>query len=115
MASTRNKNSAENYASQQKRITNIHTNILDTNYTYNNQPFLPDFGLNPAQMPRNSIAPNSVDLESSLRGIGATNLINPTVPVPLQNIHMPTIRFFDRNELIMPKDLAIEGNQRPLK
>jgi len=66
-------------------------------------------------MPRNSIAPNSVDLESSLRGIGATNLINPTVPVPLQNIHMPTIRFFDRNELIMPKDLAIEGNQRPLK
>jgi len=115
MASTRNKNSAENYASQQKRINHINDNILDTNYTFNNQSFLPDFGLNPAQMPRNSIAPNSVDIESSLRGIGSTNLINPTTPVPLQNIHMPTIRFFDKNDIIMPKDLAIEGNQRPLK
>jgi hypothetical protein len=115
MASTRNKNTAENYASQQNRIEYTRNNILDTNYTFNNQTFLPDFGLNPAQMPRGSIAQNSVDLESSLRGIGATNLVNPTIQAPLQSVHIPTIRFFDSNELIMPKDLAIEGNQRPLK
>tara|TARA_B100001287_G_C22637554_1_gene508385 strand:+ start:788 stop:1141 length:354 start_codon:yes stop_codon:yes gene_type:complete len=117
MASTRNNNTRENYSIQTSVNKNSNIYRLNDNFSINNRTFLPDFGLNPAQLPRESqvMYNNSVDVESSLFGINATNLVNPREPIKGSNITRPVIRFYNKNALIMPKGLVMENDQRPLK
>jgi len=117
MASTRNNNTRENYLIQTGVNKNSGLYRLNENFSINNKTFLPDFGLNPAQLPRQSqsVYNNSVDVESSLFGINATNLVNPTQPIKGTNITLPVVRFYNKNTLIMPKGLVMEKDQRPLK
>ena len=115
MASTRNKNTLENYKIE-KLENRMQTDFMINNhFSKNNQTYLPDFGLNPSQIPREKLSANSVEIESSLFGINATNLESPQEPVKDQKINMNYVRFWDRPELIMPGDLVIEPNQRPLR
>lgn len=117
MASTRNKNTRENYSIQTNLNKNSDMYRLNDNFSINNKTFLPDFGLNPAQLPRDSqvMYNNSVDVESSLFGINATNLVNPRESIKGSNITRPVIRFYNKNALIMPKGIVMEKDQRPLK
>lgn len=115
MASTRNKNTPGNYCYQQRDITNIYNNIMYANapnapaYT-NAQPVL---GIIPSFMGRDGLSKNSVDIESALKGINSTNLVEPQKPVVPELITLPPVSYFDRSPLIMPTPLVVVKNQRP--
>jgi hypothetical protein len=99
------------------------TNRFATNYqTYEHSScgatpntYLPDFGLNPARIPRTELNSNSVQVESELRGIGASNLVNPQVPMAPQTVHHGFASIYKKNvPLVMPRPLVVEKDQRPL-
>jgi hypothetical protein len=118
MASTRNKNTHENYKieTQNNRFQKDYT--VNKNYGKNNNTFLPDFGINPTQLPGEHLAKHgshSIDVESSLFGINASNLVDPRTPVAPHTISRDFVHFWERPEVIMPGDLVIERDQRPLR
>ena len=118
MASTRNKNSKDDYCIQQSAYKNGTSYNLYT-HSQHGQPvntMLPDFGLNSAKMGRFELNGNSVNIESQLFGIGSTNLVNPKSEISPAHIHVPhgSIHTFD-NFTIMPEPLVIEKGQRPNK
>lgn len=115
MASTRNKNTIENYKIEKREHRMQNDFMINNNFSNNNRTLFPDFGLNPSQLPREQLANNSIEIESALFGINATNLENPRDPIKNQHVNMNYVRFFDKPELIMPGDLVLESNQRPLR
>jgi len=115
MASTRNKNTQENYKIQQMNFRQLEDYELYENSQSGAafSPSLPVLGFNPSRMSRNDLAHNPIEIESSLFGINSTNLVNPQNKVVPQQKTLPEKEFFKRQELIMPNPLAIEKNQRP--
>ena len=115
MASTRNKNTAVNYRQEIGHYQAAHQNVMyehashgtayDSKWAGN--------GLNPGQMPWNKMSSNSADIESFLRGINSTNLVETQKPVVPQMTQLPEISFFGRMQLIMPDPLVVEKFQRP--
>ena len=82
-----------------------------------NNPMLPDFGTvgnnMGAGMVSNLMSNNGCDIESQLRGLGASDLegthrkINPSLN------KMRYLAFFDRPVVCAPNPLVVEHNQRP--
>lgn len=116
MASTRNKNTKENYSLEQRSLD------LARNYElYKNapngpayDPALPVFGFNPSTMGRDNFAYNSIDIETALFGINTTNLVEPQAPVVPHMKTLREVKYFDiLPKLIMPLPLVIENKQRP--
>ena len=115
MASTSNKNTPGNYSHEQKMNKQVDEYRTFVNsaagHAYTNH--LPGNGLLPASNARDNLCKNYCDIESQLRGIGSTNLVNPQPPVKPQLKTIPTQSFFQRTPMIMPKPLVMEHNQRP--
>ena len=105
MTSTRNRNTSLNYNLEQKNNKIIEDKNLFINSSYGRayEEHIPSIGYRPSFMSRDTFSNNPIDIESSLYGIGSTNL--------------ETIKFkefFDRpNSVIMPYPLVLENNQRP--
>ena len=59
------------------------------------------------------LSQNASDIESTLFGIGSTNLVKQQPPVKPRLKTIPMKQFFQRTPMIMPKPLVIEHNQRP--
>ena len=58
---------------------------------------------------------NTADIESNLFGIGSTNLAKPKSQRFKPSINnRKKCRFFERPALVLPNDLIVENNQRPL-
>ena len=116
MASTRNKNTLNDYKLEQRN------NLLINQYnTYENSqqgapvnPRLPDLGFNPSFMGKEQLSHNPIEIESFLFGINSTNLVNPTKATNPQLKQLKNQSYFDRIPLLMPEPLAIRHNQRPL-
>ena len=95
MTSTRNKNTNGNYQleQQQFRRINEHINYI---HSYNGPPHsvsIPGGGIAPpSRMNRDSLSENSIDIESSLLGIGSTNLVKhkPKVVPKLNDLSTTT-------------------------
>jgi hypothetical protein len=116
MASTRNKNSREDYILEQRSLNLAREYDLFKNasngHAYTTS--LPEFGFNPSTMGRDNFSYNSIDIETALFGINSTNLVDPQPPVVPFLKTVPEIKFFNRlPKLIMPMPLVIENNQRP--
>jgi len=117
MTSTRNNNTPGNYKMQ----TAINSHLFQSSmYKHGSfgTPYLsaiPDGGsAPPSRMDRNRLSKNPIEIESQLFGIGSSNLVSGYTP-PLATInHLNDIRFFERNKVIMPCALAVEGAQRAL-
>jgi hypothetical protein len=116
MASTRNKNTKENYTLEQRSLHLARDYDLYKNAPNGPAyaPGLPEFGFNPSVMGRDTFAYNSIDIETALFGINSTNLVETQSPVVPNLKTLPEIKYFDRlPKLIMPMPLVIENNQRP--
>jgi len=115
MASTQNKNTPNDYCLQQRQFALANKYSLYENgqqgKAYNSA--IPCVGYMPSHMPRDILSKNSVDIESFLHGTNSTNLVNPQGPITPKLTTLPTLSFFDRIPVIMPKPLVIENNQRP--
>ena len=88
--------------------------LFNENFALSNKTNFPDFGLNMPAMPRDKLAHNSVNIESSLFGIGSSNLEEPQQPVNpeiIQNNFGESI--VKRNPLYVPQPLNFNPNERP--
>lgn len=118
MASTRNINTITDYRLQ----TNINRNLQLYNLYENSSqgaPFsnnvVPILGYLPSKMSYDSFSNNAIDIESSLRGIKSTNLVEPTKKVIPDMKRIEFLEWFDRpNAVIMPYPFIHNENQRPV-
>ena len=115
MASTRNKNTPGNYCLDQRQYSQMmnwslyehssHGQAYDTKLSGN--------GLNPGQMPWNTLSYNPADIESFLFGINSTNLVNPAAPLTPELKNLSSANLFKMPDTIMPNPLVVEKFQRP--
>jgi hypothetical protein len=116
MTSTRSKNTPGNYMLEQTEFRKINNHREYTHSSYG-RPYKPAISSGgsaiPSRMDRNTLSENSIDIESSLFGIGSTNLVKSLPPVKpkLNDLSMTT--FFVRPALILPNPLVVDGYQRP--
>ena len=61
----------------------------------------------------NVLSNNPCDIESSLYGIGSTNLYDPQTPVKPSINKLNDIKFFEKHAKFVPEPLVIENGQRP--
>ena len=115
MASTRNKNTPGNYCLYNRQNVRIETWQLYKNgangTAYDTR--LPGNGLNPGQLPWNTLSYNPADIESFLFGINSTNLVNPAPPLTPELKSLQTANVFKTAPIIMPIPQAIPKFQRP--
>ena len=117
MASTRSKNTPGNYELEQK------VNTLSKKYdlyqhSQHGSPYktaIPTLGYTPSFISREALSTNSIDIESALFGINSTNLVEPKPNTIAHLKKLPEKEFFTRLPMIMPDNLVIENNQRPLR
>ena len=114
MASTRNKNMPSDYCLQQSAysLARNYMNYQHSSYGSPNQTAVPCVGITPSHMSYDAFSRNGIEIESSLRGINSTNLVNPQAPT---YPHLRTLQFkpfFSRIPMIMPNPLIIEGHRR---
>jgi hypothetical protein len=86
MASTRNKNTPENYKLEQLAYIERHMNIMEIQKQTAEYKYLPGNGLLQGHVPSRDLANNYTDIESTLFGIGSTNLVQP-LPTVVPEIH----------------------------
>ena len=112
MASTRTKNTPGNYRSEQKAYIDRHSNIMNiTKQTPDTKAF-PGNGLLQGKVASRDLANNYVDIESTLFGIGSTNLVE-ALPLVTPDIQFhPSLHVIDKIPLIVPTPLYINKNQR---
>tara|TARA_B100001758_G_C18407468_1_gene613099 strand:- start:601 stop:963 length:363 start_codon:yes stop_codon:yes gene_type:complete len=115
MACTRAKNMSGNYCLEQKGIQHIMDYGLYNHSSYGHavHPAIPDIGITPSHMPRNTLSTNPVEIETELFGIGSCNLVDPKKPVQPKLQQVPEMVFFTRVPLIRPKQFVPDTNQRP--
>lgn len=115
MASTRNINTKCDYKLQQKanELSLDHTLYQNSSYGEAYKNTFPEF-YNPSHLPRQFYTENSVDIESALKGINSTNLVNePEVVTPIFKPITYSCFFESPKKPILPQPLFIENNQRP--
>ena len=115
MASTRNKNTPINYKCQQlsygqaRQYTEYkhaaHGEAHDTKWAGN--------GLNPGQLPWNTMSQNAPDIESFLFGINSTNLVTPQPTLVPEINTLQSANVFEKGPTLIPEPLVIEKAQRP--
>ncbi|MBC67230.1 MAG: hypothetical protein CML63_11135 [Rhodobacteraceae bacterium] len=116
MTSTRNKNTKGNYNLEQKgySLARDYDSYKHSQYGQAHKTTMPDIIYRPSFLPRDMLSSNPIEIESTLFGINSTNLVKERAPTKPQLKTLPTSKFFERVPLIMPKQLVIEKNQRPL-
>ena len=115
MASTRNKNTPDDYCLQQKSYgSSLQHNMYENSYA--GKPYetaIPCLGITPSYMSRDTLSNNAVDIESALKGINSVNLETPQAPVYPKLKSAREISFFDRTPIIMPEKFSMLSDQRP--
>lgn len=115
MASTRNKNTTSDYCLEQEAYQQSFTyNTYENSFAgraYSTA--IPEVGYMPSHMPMNSLSYNPIEIETTLRGIGANNLVNPT-PIVKPELHdVKEVSFFERMPLVMGEKFEALKDQRP--
>ena len=115
MSSTRLKNSAPDYACEQRALNHGSQHIMNPDRRFASRNVIPCVGINVGNMPNSVLAHNATDIESRLLGVGASNLVKPQAPLQPEQKNLPFATYFDRPKLSMPDPLVIEKNQRPMR
>lgn len=116
MASTRNKNSPGNYQLEEWAINKRFETRM---YPYAAQgksveQHYAGNGLIGGRIHARDLAHNACDIESFLRGIGSTNLVNPQAPVVPQVRSLDSLNIIHKKPMVVPEQLIVEPNQRPM-
>lgn len=112
MTSTRGKNSPGNYVLEKEENRRI--GVFMTQHESVGQTYMPGNGLLGASFPNTLLSANAVDIESQLYGIGSSNLESHLPSVTPDIRYLKSLSIADRNDVILPKELIITPNQRPL-
>ena len=117
MASTRNKNTPGDYASEQMALFNKYSyHAYEHSHFYGvpSQTHFAGNGLIGMKTPHRNLSQNYCDVESQLFGIGSTNLVTPLPPVTPQINQTQSLNIADRTQLIMPNAFQHEAYHRPM-
>jgi hypothetical protein len=117
MASTSKRNDSGNYDAEQRQFRDhlAHQQYINNSagqaYTNN----LPGTGLLAGQVYSGNLSKNHIDVESFLRGTGATNLVQPELSTNVKPdlIDLDSLNIHEKIPVILPRNLIIERNQRP--
>jgi hypothetical protein len=115
MASTRNKNSPGDYEQEMKSI------ILQADYkTYEPYGAPPQTtwagdGLLCGSVGASKLSQNYCDIESNLRGIGATNLVSPLPELAPQINQLQSLNIIDRPKVQVPEPFSQNTLARPFR
>lgn len=115
MASTRNNNTPGNYCLQQKSYEQARQETIYKHSAYG-EAYSTKWagnGLNPGQLPWNTMSKNAPDIESFLFGINSTNLVSPQPALTPEIKQLSTANVFDKEPTYIPQPLVMEKNQRP--
>ena len=74
----------------------------------------PCHGVNAQWMPSSQLSKNYVDIETYLYGIGANNYIFPKENPSVPSVSMPSVSFYERPALYIPRLDPYLTKQRPL-
>jgi hypothetical protein len=74
----------------------------------------PTHGVNCPWMPSSQLSNNYVDIETYLYGIGANNHLAPVSTPSISSVSLPSVTFYDRPALYIPRLEPFLTNQRPL-
>jgi hypothetical protein len=115
MTSTRNKNTRGDYALEQKSyfLGSEYNHFENSSFGAPYKSAIPEIGYTPSKMSCDEWSSNAIDIESELRGIGTTNLVNGYQKVVPEYKSLNFKPYFRYVPLIMPKPLVIENEQRP--
>jgi hypothetical protein len=116
MASTRNKNTPGNYSLEQNQHRRFYEEVMyrnsSTGAAY--QLYFPGDGLLMGKMKSRDLASNSTDIESTLFGIGSTNLESP-LPTITPDIHtFKNLNMIHKTPMILPAPFMYDTNNRPM-
>ena len=114
MSSTRNRNTPGDYNLVKKADEKVGAYLSYSNYGVPLQNYHPGDGLLGASTCRNVLAHNACDIESTLFGIGANNLVTPLKPAEPQLKTLKSLSIMDKTPLIMPKPLEVSDKNRPM-
>lgn len=117
MASTRNRNTPGDYAREQQSLA-LRRNYMSYDessfYGTVQHTYFPGNGLIGMRTASSNLAANACDIESQLRGIGATNLVEPRAPIAPEIHPLKSLNIADRLPMIMPAPFAPQPNQRAM-
>lgn len=115
MASTRNKNTPGNYELEIKgKNEQARYKVAEIYSVPKETAFFGD-GLLAGRVGPAQLSSNYCDIESELRGIGATNLVTPTPEVQPDIYELKSLNIIDRIPLILPKSYEHNNKERPFR
>ena len=114
MSSTRFKNDPIEYKLEQQVNHLICNNRVYEGRNVAYEHVLPDAGIYVSHMPNYILSNNATDVESSLYGIGSSNLVEPKTFQQPQSIYHASKSFFDRPITLMPEPFVHQLHQRPV-
>ena len=112
MAGTRNKYMYSEFCVDYHQVVRQKDWLSNTDPCINDRPAMP-IGYTSPKVPATLLAHNAIDIESSLRGIGANNYIFPQRKVVPQFVQLPTVCFYDMVPLYVPVLPSPVQHQRP--
>lgn len=113
MASTRSKNTPGNYELETRSYLEQSAYLSYAPYGFHHVTYFPGDGLIGAKISNVQLSKNYCDIESELRGIGTTNLVNTHVPTVAEINNLKSMTFIDRIPLIIPSPIVVNNNERP--
>lgn len=117
MASTRNRNTAGDYALEQRsnaELNDYMSYAKSAFYGTVTNTYLPGNGLIGMKTAGMNLASNAADIESQLFGIGSTNLVSPQTPIAPDVYQLKSLNVADRTPLILSDKFTPLKNQRPM-
>ena len=119
MASTRLRNCTNTYKREQQTYQRNFNNVSYVGKSLHRNTYLPDLGINAPRMVNgvinNILSNNGADVESSLFGIGSTNLVNPKKETCADINKLKDIQFFEakpKSNNQFPLPLVIHTDER---
>jgi len=115
MASTRSKNTPGDYQLEQKSIIQQLDYNTYRSYGVPMATYLPGNNILTGRIAPENLSSNACDIESQLRGIGSTNLVNPQPEVVPEIKQLQSLNNGDKIPLVMPVEFTQEPFQRPFR
>jgi hypothetical protein len=113
MSSTRIKNDKNDFNWNLGLQKSISDGSMLHNKAYATNIGMPQEGILMGQMQNNILSNNATDVESFLKGINSTNLVEERQPVKPEFNKFKQINFYDKsNKVLLPNQLVIEKDQR---
>ncbi len=114
MASTRNRNTPGDYKMEQHQYNSKVDYLTHLQYGQPPQSLHPGDGLMGARTCRNTLSYNACDIESSLFGIGANNLVRPNPKITPQIKEVKSLSIYEKKKLFSSEPIPYNKDQRPM-